>query len=156
MHEMMEAYDTGAKRELDKYIKKMSGGKDSISRNYNWYKLDDLKQYIGNIERISKEKDIEVTGFRICTTSCPIKHKIEDLQRRQTLIFTPTTKIGNKEGVAFEPMYFKNGKPIDITKFLEQVRVKKSETATLLPFSLEMQTGLESLSANRILTNPTY
>jgi|TARA_B110000238_G_scaffold70910_1_gene77797 hypothetical protein len=42
----MDAYDKGAKKELDKYMKKISVGKDSTSRNYNWYKLDDLKQYI--------------------------------------------------------------------------------------------------------------
>ena len=36
MSDMMIAYDKGAKIELDKYLKKESGGKDSVSTEYNW------------------------------------------------------------------------------------------------------------------------
>jgi hypothetical protein len=144
MDAMMDAYDKGAKKELNKYMKKISGGKDSVSTNYNWYRLQDLKQYIAYIERISKEKNIEVTGFRIYPTSYPKKYSIEDLQGRQTLIFTPTTKIGNKEDVAFEPLYSEKGKPVEIGKFLEQVRSNKFDP------------GLESSSANRVRTTPPF
>lgn len=69
MDEMIDAYDQGVKKELDKYMKKISRGKDAIFTNYNWYKLDVLKQYIAYTERIFKEKDIEVTRFRIYPTS---------------------------------------------------------------------------------------
>lgn len=154
MDAMMETYDKGAKKELDKYMKKISGGKDSISTNYNWYKLDDLKQYIAYIERISKEKDIKVTGFRIYPTSYPKNYSIEDLQGRQTLIFTPTTKIGDKDDVAFEPLYSEKGKPVEIDKFLARVRAKKMDTSSILSKSLKIKDGLESSSANRIKTTP--
>ncbi|TXD54187.1 MULTISPECIES: hypothetical protein [unclassified Polaribacter] len=156
MSAMMDTYEKGAKKELNKYMKKISGGKDSISTNYNWYKLDELKQYIAYIERISKEKDIEVTGFRIYPTSYPKNYSIEDLQGRQTLIFTPTTKIGLKEDVAFEPLYSEKGKPVGISKFLKQVRAKKAYKDTLLLSTLKEQTGLKSSSANRIKPNPPY
>ena len=57
MADMMDAYDNGAKKELNKYINQKSKGKDSISTEYNWYNIDDLKQYIAYIEKISKEKN---------------------------------------------------------------------------------------------------
>lgn len=44
MAAMMDAFDNGSKKELDKYMKRISKGEDSISTIYNWYKLEDLKQ----------------------------------------------------------------------------------------------------------------
>lgn len=156
MAAMMEAYDKGAKKELDKYMKQISDGKDSVSTDYNWYRLDDLKQYIAYIERISKEKNIKVTGFRIYPTSYPNKYGVKDLQGRQTLIFTPTTKIGDREDVAFEPLYSEIGEPSEITKFLEQARAKRIDTISGLPSPLITKVGLKSSSANRTRVTPPY
>ena len=154
MAEMMDAYDKGAKKELNKYIKKESKGKDSVSTVYNWYKLDDLKQYIAYIERISKEKDIPVTGFRIYPTQYSKKYKEKELRNRNTIIFTPTTTIDGKDDAAFEPLYSKKGEPVGIAQFLEQVRAKKVNKASML--NLSLQGGLESSSANRMKPNPPY
>ena len=154
MTDMMDAYDKGAKKEMDKYIKKESGGKDTISTDYNWYKLEDLKQYIAYIEKISKEKEIPVTGFRIYPTQYPKKYSDKKLRNRSTLIFTPTTTIGGKHDVAFEPLYSEKGKPVEVTKFLEQARAKKVYEGAVFPLSLRTQDGLESSSANRIRTIP--
>jgi hypothetical protein len=156
---MMETFDSGPKKGLDKYLSKKTNGKDTVSTKYNWYNIDDLKQYIAYIERISKEKDIPVTGFRIYPTTYPEDYSKKEYRNRQTLIFTPTTKIGDKDDVAFEPLYSEKGKPVEISKFLEQVRVKQFsvkqvDKASLLPNSLKAQTGLESSSANRIRTYP--
>lgn len=154
MADMMDAYDKGAKKELNKYIKKESKGKDSISTVFNWYKLDDLKQYIAYIERISKEKDIPVTGFRIYPTQYSKKYKEKELRNRNTIIFTPTTTINGKDDAAFEPLYSKKGEPVGITQFLEQVRAKKVNKASML--NLSLQGGLESSSANRFPPSPPY
>jgi hypothetical protein len=154
MADMMDAFDKGPKKELNKYLKKVTNGKDSVSTNYNWYKLDDLKQYIAYIERISKEKDIKVTGFRIVPSTYPKKYKVKELQNRQTLIFTPTTSINGKDDVAFEPLYSEKGKPVEIMKFLDKVRAKQVNEASMINFSF--QTGLESSSANRFPPNPPY
>lgn len=154
MADMMDAFEEGPKKELNKYLKKVTKGKDSVSTVYNWYKIDDLKQYIAYIERISKEKEIPVTGFRIYPTTYPKKYDIEKLQNRQTLIFTPTTAIGGKDDVAFEPLYSEKGKPVEISEFLEKVRTKQVNKASMLNFNL--QNGLESSSANRIRTYPPY
>ena len=154
MADMMDAFDKGPKKELNKYLKKVTNGKDSVSTNYNWYKLDDLKQYIAYIERISKEKDIKVTGFRIVPSTYPKKYKVKELQNRQTLIFTPTTSINGKDDVAFEPLYSEKGRPVEILKFLDEIRAKQVNEASVLNFSL--QAGLESSSANRFPPNPPY
>ncbi|MHB0755186.1 hypothetical protein [Polaribacter sp. M15] len=151
MDDMLTTFYNGPKKELDKYLKKVSGGKRSVSTVYNWYNIDDLKQYIAYIERISKEKDIPLTGFRIYPSTYPKNYKDKELRNVQTLIFTPTTKVGDKNDVAFEPLYSEKGKPAEIQQFLNKVRAKKVNTAGIL--NLNMQDGLESSSANRL--NPT-
>jgi len=155
MADMMDAYDLGAKKVLNEYIKKNLDDKDTVSTDYNWYKLDDLKQYIAYIERISKEKDIPVTGFRIYPTQYPENYSDKDLRFRNTLIFTPTTTIKGKHDVAFEPLYSEKGKPVEISKFLEQVRAKNVQKSGLLSFSTTIQ-DLESSSANRMQTVPPF
>lgn len=155
MADMMDAYDKGAKKELDKYLKKESGGKDSVSTKYNWYKLEDLKQYIAYIERISKEKNIPVTGFRIYPTQYPKNYSDKKLQNRNTIIFTPTTTIGNRDDVAFEPLYSENGKPVEISEFLEREREQNVQKGSFLPINTNLQ-DLESSSANRIRTTPPF
>lgn len=154
MAEMMDAFDAGAKQELDKYMKKISNGKDTISTVYNWYKLDDLKQYIAFIEKISKEKGIPVTGFRIYTSEYPANYANKKLQGKQTLIFTPTTSVNGKEDVAFEPLYSEIGKPALVSEFLEKVKMKKSTNGDFK--KLIDSTSLQSSSVNRILPTPPY
>lgn len=154
MAEMMDAFDAGAKKELDKYTKKISDGKDTISTVYNWYKLEDLKQYIAYLEKISKEKNIPVTGFRIYPSEYPLDYSNQKLRGRQTLIFTPTTSINGKDDVAFEPLYSEFEKPVLVSEFLEKVRMKKSKIE-----SVEKSTdnnSIESSSVNRIKPNPPY
>ena len=152
MADMMEAFENGPKKELNKYLKKVTNGKDSVSTVYNWYKLEDLKQYIAYIERISKEKNIPVTGFRIYPSTYPKNYKEKALRNLQTLFFTPTTTVNGKDDVAFEPLYSKNGEPAEITQFLEKVKSKKVNKASML--TVNMQEGLESSSANRIRPTP--
>ncbi|WP_445747719.1 hypothetical protein [Polaribacter sp.] len=154
MAAMMDAFDNGSKKELDKYMKRISKGKDSISTIYNWYKLEDLKQYIAYIEKISKEKGIPVTGFRIYPSEYPENYTNQKLKGRQTLIFTPTTTFNGKDDVAFEPLYSETGKPALISEFLEKARMKMSKSGSYLK-SVDT-TSILSSSANRIVTAPPY
>lgn len=154
MASMTDAYNNGAKPILDTYMAEVSNGKDTISTEYNWYRIEDLKQYIAYIERISKEKDIPVTGFRIRPSAYPKDYSVKELQNRLTLIFTPTTKIGDRDDVAFEPLYSERGKPMPIDTFIKQVGEKHIDEAAI--FSLKTQEGLESSSANRIRTYPPF
>jgi hypothetical protein len=152
MADMMQTFDKGPKKELNKYLKKVTAGKDSVSTVYNWYKLEDLKQYIAYIERISKEKDIPVTGFRIYPSTYPENYSNKKLRNLQTLIFTPTTKLGDKDDVAFEPLYSEKGKPAEINQFLDQVRNKKLNKGSEL--KANSQNSLMSSSANRMRPTP--
>jgi hypothetical protein len=152
MADMMQTFDKGPKKELNKYLKKVTAGKDSVSTVYNWYKLEDLKQYIAYIERISKEKDIPVTGFRIYPSTYPENYSNKKLRNLQTLIFTPTTKLGDKDDVAFEPLYSEKGKPAEINQFLDQVRNKKLNKGSEL--KANSQDSLMSSSANRMRPTP--
>lgn len=152
MAAMMEAFEMGPKKELNNYLKKVTNGKDSVSTVYNWYKLDDLKQYIAYIERISKEKNIKVTGFRIYPSTYPNDYKEKELRNLQTLFFVPTTKVNGNDDVAFEPLYSKIGEPAEITQFLEKVRTKKPRKTNLI--SEKSQDDLESSSANRLKPTP--
>jgi hypothetical protein len=152
MADMMDAFNEGPKKELNKYLKKVSKGKDSVSTIYNWYKLDDLKQYIAYIEKISEEKEIPVTGFRIYPSTYPKNYKEKELRNLQTLFFTPTTAIDGKDDAAFEPLYSKKGEPAQVQQFLDNVRAKKANKAGML--NLSLQDGLESSSANRLRPTP--
>ncbi|PQJ75769.1 hypothetical protein [Polaribacter gangjinensis] len=154
MAAMIDAFDSGSKKELDKYLKKVSNGKDSISTIYSWYKLEDLKQYIAYIEKISKEKGIPVTGLRIYPSEYPENFVNQKLKGRQTLIFTPTTTIDGKDDVAFEPLYSETGKPALISEFLEKARMKMSKNSSYLKST--DTTTIQSSSANRIITSPPY
>lgn len=152
MAAMMESFDKGAKIVLDNYMKEISDGKDSISTVYNWYKIEVLKQYIAYIERISKEKNIPLTGFRIYPSSYPLNYSDEKLRGRQTLIFTPTTSINGKNDVAFEPLYSEIGKPILVSKFLELEKKKKITNGSFLKST--DTTTIQSSSSNRLPTSP--
>jgi len=154
MAAMFETYDKGAKKVLNAYTKKESKGKDSISTISNWYKLDDLKQYIAYLEKISKEKNIKLTGIKIYPASYPKHYKKKEYAGRQTLIFTPTTTINGRDDVAFEPLYSEEGNPVSIDVFLNQVRNGKVNEASFLP-TLRSQ-SLESSAANRGQINPPY
>lgn len=151
---MMEAFDNGAKKVLDAYTKEVTNGKDSISTVYNWYKLEDLKQYIAYIEKISKEKNIPVTGFRIYPSEYPKNASNQNVSGRQTLIFTPTTSVNGKDDVAFEPLYSENGKPVLISEFLEKARKHRLKNGNFLK-SMDT-TSIQSSSANRITPVPPY
>lgn len=155
MADMFYEYDSGARRVLDQYMKKITNGKETRSTVYNWYKIDDLKQYIAYIERISKEKKIPVTGFRIYPTSYPQNHKDEVLRGRQTIILTPTTTMNGRDDAAFEPLYSGVNKPVGIQQFLNEARNKKVKKAMIFPFLQQEENRLSS-SANRANTAPPY
>ncbi len=158
MAAMFDEYNRGARRVLDAYMKKATNGKETRSTVYNWYRIEDLKQYIAYIEKISKEKQIPVTGFRIYPTSYPKNYKDEVLRSRQTIILTPTTTIAGRDDAAFEPLYSGVGKPIGIQKFLNAARKKRIKKASFFPFQQQQEQDkfLLSSSANRANTTPPY
>ncbi len=156
MADMMNAFENGSKKELNKYLKKESKGNDSVSTVYNWYRLDDLKQYIAYIERISKEKEIEVTGFRIYSSQYPKKYKEKKLQNRNTLIFTPTTTVDGRDDAAFEPLYSQKNSPLLVSDLLKIMKGEEIKDKIIFNKYSKLMDSLTSSSANRIKTTPPY
>lgn len=157
MAAMFHQYDIGQKKILDKYRIEFTGDEtDGIESISHFYELSQLKQYIAYLERLSIEKEISLTGIRIFSAAYPKDYSDKKLRGRHTLIFMPTTKIGDKNGVAFEPLYSEKGQPIKFTKFLNEFSTEESKQvmrASFLPVLNPLQDDLLSSGTNR--TKPT-
>ncbi|AQS94179.1 hypothetical protein BXQ17_08940 [Polaribacter sp. BM10] len=160
MASMFHEYDTGQKIVLDKYRENYTGdSNDAVETVSHFYEINQLKQYISYLERISKEKNIKLTGVRIFSAAYPEKHRDASKRGRQTLIFMPTAKIGNNNGVAFEPLYSEKGTPIKFTEFLNKFsseETKKVMRASFLPALNLLQDDLKSSGTNRLEHTPPF
>lgn len=157
MANMFHQYDIGQKPILDAYRKNFSGNKEDVASISHFYEINQLKQYIAYLEKLSKEKDIKLTGVRIFSAAYPKDYRQDkSLSGRHSLIFMPTAKINGKD-IAFEPLYSKKGKAVPFTKFLQQFSSKESKEvmrASFLP--LLPQDDLLSSGANRLDVTPPY
>ncbi len=86
----------------------------------NHFKIEDLKDYLAYVEKLSKDKKIKITGINIIAAAYPENHPDSIKRNHQTLIFIPTTTINGKKGVSFDPLHSEAGKPKPFTEILEQ------------------------------------
>lgn len=160
MAAMFHQYDIGQKKVLDKYrLDFTNDPTDATESISHFYEIDQLKQYIAYLEKLSKEKNIKLTGVRIFSAAYPEKHRDASKRGRQTLIFMPTAKIGNNDGVAFEPLYSEKGTPIKFTEFLNKFsseETKKVMRASFLPALNLLQDDLKSSGTNRLEHTPPF
>ncbi len=158
MASMFHEYDTGQKLVLDKYRENYTGdANDAVETISHYYEINQLKQYIKYLERISKEKEIKLTGVRIFSAAYPKNYSNKSLRGRHTLIFMPTAKIGEKNNVAFEPLYSTNNNPIKFTEFLHKYSSKETQRvsrASMIPFFQGDLEDMDSSGTNRLETNP--
>jgi hypothetical protein len=119
MASMFKEYDNGQKKVLDKYITSKTKGKDSVATISQFYSIEGLKQYIAYIERLSKEKDIPLTGIKIFTSAYPSDYSIKEYQNRIAFILAPTTLIDGKQ-IAYEPLKSAKGKPVSMMSILHK------------------------------------
>ncbi|AUC85469.1 hypothetical protein CW731_09285 [Polaribacter sp. ALD11] len=154
---MFHQYDIGQKKVLDTYRKEFTNDEnDAIESTSHFYELNDLKQYIAYLEKLSKEKEINLTGIRIFSAAYPKEHSDVSKRGRQTLIFMPTAEIGNSRSVAFEPLYSKKGKPVKFTEFLYKFSSKETQQvvrASFLP-AFNLSEDMDSSGANRLKVSP--
>ncbi len=156
MASMFHQYDIGQKPVLDQYRKELTGNAKEIESVSHYYDINQLKQYIAYIERLSKEKDITLTGVRIFSAAYPNDYSDKLLRGRQTLIFMPTADTKEKKNVAYEPLYSNKGEAIPFTKFLDQFSSKETQQvvrASFLPF-IGGQEDFKSSGANRLKPTP--
>lgn len=157
MASMFHQYDIGQKPLLDAYRKEFSGNKEDVASISHFYEINQLKQYIAYLEKISKEKDIKLTGIRIFSAAYPKDYEQDkSLRGRHSLIFMPTAKIKGRD-TAYEPLYSKKGKAVPFTEFLQKFSSNKSKgimRASFLP--LLPPEDLSSSGANRIKVYPPH
>lgn len=155
---MFKTYDNGQKKVLDKYIMNRTRGKDSVATVSIFFKLAELKQYIAYVEKLSKEKEIELTGIRIFNAAYPADYGKEEYQNRTTSILFPTTNIGDKKNIAYEPLQSGFKKPVSMQSVLNKFAdstTKKVNRASLLPITMQGPPPPSS-GLNRGDTSPPY
>jgi hypothetical protein len=157
MASMFKEYDNGQKIVLDEYITDKTAGKDSIATISQFFSISEIKQYIAYIERLSEEKKIDLTGIRIFTSAYPSDYKIKEYQNRVSFILAPTTDIGVKKNVAYEPLQSAIGKPVSMKSVLDKYAddgTKKVNRASFFNVPL-LQNDLSS-ALNRGQIVPPY
>lgn len=73
--------------------------------------IEQLKNYIAYVEKLSREKSIEVTSLNFIMASYPDDYKVDELKGFQTLFYLPATSINGEERVSFDPLYSTKGTP---------------------------------------------
>ncbi|WP_299057816.1 hypothetical protein [uncultured Polaribacter sp.] len=151
---MLAQYETHQKAVLKDYVNKEFSYKEGDTES-NWYSIDELKQYIAYVERLSEEKGIPLTGIKIFSAAYPDNSVGKDHKGRQTLIFAPTTTIGSDDKVAFEPLKSSNKNPVPMLKYLAEFNNKNNvNKASFLP-SIYVKDE-NSSAANRTHIAPPY
>ena len=154
MASMFKEYDNGQKIVLDKYIASKTEGRDSVATISEFFSIDELKQYIAYIEKLSKEKDINLTGVKIFTAAYPSDYKIEKYQNRVSFILMPTTNIGDQKNIAYEPLKSGKGKPVSMQSILNKYadettrNVNRASVLSLNLMQEEPSSGLNRGSIN--------
>ena len=157
MASMFKEYDNGQKIVLDKYIASKTKGRDSIATISEFFSIDELKQYIAYIEKLSKEKDINLTGVKIFSAAYPSDYEIEEYQNRVSFILMPTTNIGDQKNVAYEPLKSGKGKPVSMQSILNKYAdetTRNINRASVLSVNLMQEEPSSGL--NRGSLNPPY
>ena len=159
---MLQQYDKTKKEVLTT----TNNGEDDT--RVNFFKLEDLKAYLAYIEKLSKEKNIELTGVNIISAAYPDDYADEQKRNYQTLIFMPTTKVNNAINISFEPLQSENSKPKLLAEILREyeyldeyingISLKGINTGVKKAsmFSLPEESSKSELSsgANRMGTTP--
>ncbi len=151
MAAMFYQYDNNQGKILNAFIKE-NIDQEKVETTSSWYAINDLKQYIAYVERLSQEKDIPLTGIRIYAAAYPEDYQKESYRGKQTLIFAPTTKIGNKEDVSYEPLQSSNEAPVSMMEYLTKFTKEKNiNRASFLP---NLMFDNKSSAANRLGISP--
>lgn len=113
-----------AKFQLDNYN---LAHREELGSEYafrTWISIDELKSYIYYVEKMSKEKGIEVSGIDFIHTQYkrvePGTPNPDNAIYEETMMLAPTYKSGTKN-VAFDPLYSKDGKPGELESLLDNL-----------------------------------
>lgn len=157
MASMFKEYDNGQKKVLDEYISKKTKNKDTVATISQFFSISELKQYIAYIEKLSEEKKIELTGIRIFTAAYPSDYEKEEYQNRISFILAPTTNIGDKKNIAYEPLKSEMNKPVSMQSVLNKYADQTTRTVNRASiFSLDFGGDDNSSALNRGTVAPPH
>jgi hypothetical protein len=150
MASMFKEYDNGQKVVLDEYINKKTEGRDKVATISQFFTLSELKQYIAYVEKLSKEKEIDLTGIRIFTAAYPSDYEKKEYRNRVSFILAPTTNIGENKNVAYEPLKSGLKKPVSMQSILNKYADETTKNVNRASiFSLNLRQDEESSALNR-------
>ncbi|RCS27886.1 hypothetical protein DUT90_03350 [Polaribacter sp. WD7] len=108
---MLRQYDTTKKRFLDANNTKEDARIINIP-------LEQLKNYIAYVEKLSREKEIDITGINFIMSAYPANYSDSKLQNYQTFFYMPATTINGEDRVSFDPLHSSVGNPKSLRELL--------------------------------------
>lgn len=151
---MLKHYDANKKPALMKAF----GKEDARVINVP---IEQLKNYIKYVEKLSKEKNIELTGINFVMASYPENYKEEKFREFQTFFYIPATSINGETRVSFDPLHSTKGKPALFKDILQRYNYTWTYDSFKQPnimqnkaLMLKSNSNLESSAGNRSHLSP--
>lgn len=111
------------------------------------FSIESIENYIQFVKGLAGLKGIEVTGLRVVNAVYPSD---ADDRGQQTVLFIPTYKNRNGEDEAFDPLYVRNGVPVDLNELLRLARDTEGEESKV---GRKMMMSMESSSEESSFMN---
>lgn len=83
------------------------------------FSIDAIETYLKYVKTLTRLRGKEVSGIRIVNAIYPPDHPKEEMRSRQTVLFIPTYKNGKDQDEAFDPLYFRDGEPENLSELLK-------------------------------------
>ena len=118
-----------------------------------------LESYMKYVKSLSRLKGVKVTGIRIINAVYPPNRDDAGKEGQQTVLLIPTYKNKDGEDEAFDPLYVRDGVPINLSKLLakagggapvEQPEPKKRKMALSAASELEAPEESSFLNFGRL------
>lgn len=77
-----------------------------------------LESYMKYVKSLSRLKGVKVTGIRIINAVYPLEMEDQEKRGQHTVLLIPTYTNSEGENEAFDPLYIRDGVPINLSKLL--------------------------------------
>jgi len=91
------------------------------------FSIESMEDYLHYVKSLSELKGIRVSGIRVVNAAFPSDHEDEGKSNQHTVLFIPTYCNEKGEHQAFDPLYIKDGKPMDLGELLENSGAARDE-----------------------------
>ncbi|MDY8136773.1 hypothetical protein [Aquimarina sp. 2201CG5-10] len=124
-----------------------------------YYPIDELRNYMAYIHKISKEADVKPTGYRFYFAAYPEEYERELYAKRQTMFIAPTIEKKDASGKTKQVAYLfdKNKKVLYLDDIIQEPLEGKKpnvQKGSLFSFLSNLQEGEISTVANELAGSP--